>query len=216
MPYASGFFCSNMKKVSINYILGLLFVSLACSSNEPENDYYDFLAICMDEYFLDHGVSSSQKLADFEFDLIEEGHLHDNSGNAYKVLLRNLSRDIYFKPPLKIDDFHHALLYNNPPGLYQCVEFHYGIDSLTLTTLKIFDVQEKLAEELSNKEEILIQDLFSIYLNELTDKDFEKPYIKETILLLLYRWYFSSKYNRDIPVDFDELPVIESDSTLLD
>lgn len=188
------------------------FAIVGCNSNPKENDYYDFLAICMDEFFLDHGVSSSQKLADFEFDLIEEGHLFDDSGKAYKVLLRNLSREIYFAPPLKIDDFNHALLYKNPPQLYQCVDFHFGVDSTALTHLKIFNVQEKIALELSDKEEVLIQDIFSIYHKELDDKDIEQPYIKETVLLLLYRWYFSSKYNREIPVDFDKLPVIEKDS----
>lgn len=201
-----------MKKWSFIFLIGVILTLFACSSNPKENDYYDFLAICMDEFFLDQGVSSNQKLADFEFDLIEEGHLFANSGKAYKVLLRNLSRDIYFPPPLKIDDFNHALLYKNPPQLYQCVDFHFGVDSIALTHLKIFSVQEKLAQELSNKEEVLIQEIFSIYYKELDDEDFEKPYIKETILLLLYRWYFSSKYNREIPVDFNELPVIERDS----
>ncbi len=169
------------------------FAIVGCNSNPKENDYYDFLAICMDEFFLDHGVNSTEKLEDFEFDLIEEGHLYDPSGKAYKVLLRNLSRDIYFVPPLKIDDFHNALLYKNPPELYRCVDFHYGVDSLALTQLKFFAVQEKIGEELSSKEEVRIQDLFSIYLNELDESDLEKPYSKDTILLLLYRWYFASK-----------------------
>jgi hypothetical protein len=198
-----------MKTWSYLFLFVAAVTNAGCFSNPKENDYYEFLAICMGEFFLDHGVNATEKLEDFEFDLIEEGHLYDNSGKAYKVLLRNLSRDIYFAPPLKIDDFHNTLLYKNPPELYRCVNFHYGVDSLALTQLKFFTIQEKIGEELSSKKEVRIQDLFAIYLNNLDNSDFEKPYIKETILLLLYRWYFASKYNREIPVNFDELPVID-------
>jgi hypothetical protein len=31
------------------------------------------------------------------------------------------------------------------------------------------------------------------------------PFIRESVLLFLYRWYFNSKYNRDIPIDLDQL-----------
>jgi hypothetical protein len=189
------------------FFIPLLF---GCSSSTDEEDLYSFLSICMDEYFLDQGVSSSLKLEQFENTLISEEHLFDNSGEAYKVLLRNLSKEIYFSPPLKFDDFNNALLYKNPPELYQCVNYHYGVDSLELTALKIFSVQENLAQKFSKQEEIKIQEIFDFYLSSLNDNDFQKPYIKDTILLLLYRWYFSSKYNRDIPVDFEELPRIEN------
>lgn len=199
-------------QLSIRHIFFLIPLFIGCSENNNEEDYYSFLSICMDEYFLDKGVSSIQELEQFETSLIAEGHLFDNSGAAYKVLLRNLSKKIYFDPPLKIDDFKHNLLYTNPPELYRCVNFHYGIDSIALTNIKIFSVQEKLAKEFTATDKIKIQDIFTFYLSELDNSDFEKPYIKDTILLLLYRWYFSSKYNRDIPVDFNELPRVENNN----
>lgn len=188
-----------------------MFLLLAsCSQELQEDDLYDFLNICNDEFYLDHGVLASEELEDFQYFLIDEGHLYDKSGNSLRVLLRELSKKLYFDPPLKKEDFRNALLYKNPQELASCVDYHYNIDSTKIASLPFYDVSQKIEDHLTEHEEVKIQDLFSIYAKNLSVEEFEKPYIKETVLLLLYRWYFSSKYNREIPIDFDELEEYDS------
>ena len=188
---------------------------MSCNQDLNDDDLYDFLNICNDEFYLDHGVFASEELEDFHFFLIEEGHLYDETGNSLRVLLRDLSKKLYFDPPLKKDDFRNALLYKNPHRLSECVEYNYGIDSIRLAELDFYEVTKKIEEHLSAHEEVKVQDLFSIYAKNLSIEELEKPFIKETVLLLLYRWYFSSKYNRDIPIDFDELEEFQQEGDSL-
>lgn len=178
-------------------------MTTSCKEKYSDYDLYEFLNICNDEFYLDHGVLASEKLKEFESFLIEEGHLLDNSGKSYKVLLRNLTEKVYFDPPLVKDDFNNALLYKNPKQLYDCVGETFQIDSLRLTELPFYKVIEKVAEYLSKDEEVAIQGLFKIYATELSEEELETPYIKESILIMFYRWYFSSKYDRSIEIEMD-------------
>ena len=182
----------------LSFIYFTVFI-LSCKSNSTR-DLYEFLSICQDEFFLDHGVQASEKLIEFEQFLIEEGHLVDVSGKSYIVLLRQLAKKTYFDPPLKKENFNNALLYKNPPNLYQCVETTYGIDSIQLALLPYHHVAEQVAEYLTSDEEVMVQGIFKIYSEQLSSNELEQPYIRETVLLLLYRWYFSSKYDRTLMI----------------
>lgn len=189
-----------MLRKLLSFIL-MLFVLLSCS--KQEDDIYEFLNICNDSFYLDYGVEASEKMKEFQQELIDEGHLIDPSGAALKGLLQKLAKKTYFDPPLKKDDFNNALLYKYPTQLYTCVEKHYAVDSTTLVSLPFSKTQEKIAIYASSSEAIPIQGFFKIYAEEMSNKELEKPYIKESILLFLYRWYFQSKYDRQIPIQLD-------------
>lgn len=186
------------------FILFLSLFTFLVSCNDEQDDVYEFLNICNDEFYLDHGVLASEKMETFQQELIEEGHLLDNSGYALKVLLRHLAKKAYFDPPLKKDDFKNALLYKYPTQLYTCVSKNYNIDSTTLASLPFSKTQEKIANYASSDESIPVQGFFKIYAEELTEEELSKPYIKESILLFLYRWYFQSKYDREIQINLEE------------
>lgn len=185
------------------FILFLILFFYLVSCNDQQDDIYDFLNICNDEFYLDYGVLASEKMNIFHQELIDEGHLVDDSGHALKVLLRNLAKKTYFDPPLRKDDFNNALLYKYPDQLYGCVTKYYNIDSSSIANLPFTETQEKIAIYASNSESIPVQGFFKIYAEELTDEELSKPYIKESILLFLYRWYFQSKYDREIPINLE-------------
>lgn len=191
---------ANMKYCFI-YLLSLLATLNSC--DVQENDIYEFLNICNDEFYLDHGILASEEMETFQQELIDEGHLIDDSGYALKVLLRSLAKKTYFDPPLKKDDFNNALLYKYPTHLYTCVMDNYNIDSTKLATLSFSKTQQKIATFASSGNAIPVQGLFEIYATELSDAALTTPYIRESVLLFLYRWYFQSKYDRDIPIDLN-------------
>lgn len=188
-------------KIRILLFLNVLLMSVNCKTKYNDYDLYEFLNICNDEFYLDLGVNASNKLEAFETFLIQENHLIDRSGKSYKVLLRELVKKTYFDPPLAKDDFNNVLLYKNPKHLYECVGETFQIDSVRLTELHFFEVSEKIANYLSKDKEVAVQGIFEIYANELSEKELEMPYIREIILTMLYRWYFSSKYDRTIHIE---------------
>lgn len=173
---------------------------LCCCSNHSEQDTYDLLSVCLEDFYLDQGSDLNEELIAFEKALYDEEHLHERSGYGYLVLLRKLVKETYFSPPLKIEDFESSLLYENPENIFDCANKNFGLDSLTVAELNIFSVSQEISE-IVEKEEFSIQSVFDAYANKLTAEEMEQPYVKQTILLLFYRWYFTSKYNREIPID---------------
>lgn len=181
----------------------LFFLTILNSCHDEQDDLYEFLNICNDSFYLDFNVSASEEMNTFQQDLIDEGHLIDRSGYALKVLLRELAKKTYFDPPLRKDDFEYALLYKYPNGLYTCVAENYNIDSTELAALPFSETLNKIADYASSDESIPVQGFFKIYAEELSEEELSKPYIKESVLLFLYRWYFQSKYDREIPIDLE-------------
>jgi hypothetical protein len=55
-----------------------------------------------------------------------------------------------------------------------------------------------------SSEEVPIQEIFTIYANEIETTEYEMPFVKDALLLFLYRWYFTSKYDRSIPIELNE------------
>lgn len=187
-------------KFVLAFMIGC-FLFTSCSYTKKE-DLYEFLAICNHEFYFDFGVHIQDTLSEFETLLIEEGHLISPSGESYKSLLASLKKDIYFNPPLKKDNFNNVMLYKNPEALIVCAQETFNVDSVKFYQLPFYTLSSEISNTFTTKETLAIQDLFNFYL-KLPKEEFEYPFVKENILLLFYRWYFRSKYDRSIPLTED-------------
>lgn len=183
----------------------LMLLNFCTTDSLTEKDIYALLSVCQNEFYFEQGVDLEEVLTAFEKELIEEGHLLDPTGKSFRILFRDLHQEIYFSPPLKKDDFVAAALYENPADLMICVENTFNIDTTQILNLPYTKFTQKLSEYLTENESVSVQRLFHFYGHDLQAEDFEMPFIRESVLLFLYRWYFNSKYNRDIPIDLDEL-----------
>jgi len=190
-------------KLSVFSIV-IFFLLLGCKNENEKETIYGLLQVCHDEYYLDFGVSASEHLADFESYLIQQGHLYEKSPEAYKVLFRKLAKEIYFAPPLPKDDFNNALLYKNPDNIIECMSETFQIDSTQFINLSYYKASKKIQSLMLSSEEVPIQEIFTIYANDIEINEYEMPFVKDALLLFLYRWYFTSKYDRSISIDLDK------------
>lgn len=176
------------------FIIPFLFVT-SCSQDEKakEEEIYTFLNICFEDYYKNYDIEISEELRLFEKHLIKEGHLLDSTGYSYKMLLKSLKRNTYFEAPLTFDDFEEAMLYKNPSSLINCASVVFKVDSTSVSNTHFSKVTEDLSNELSTKETVSIQYFFDIYNTQLSEEELQMPYIKQSLQLLLYRWYFKSK-----------------------
>lgn len=172
----------------------LLFVGSCTSKKEAtETEVYTFLNICFEDYYKNYDIEISDSLQLFEKQLIKEGHLLDSTSKSYKMLLKSLKRNTYFEKPLDFNSFDKVLLYKNPSDLTYCASTVFNIDSVTVSNTHFFKITEKVKEELSTQESISIHDLFRMYNVELSEEELQLPFIKQSLQLLLYRWYYKSK-----------------------
>ena len=186
-------------KIAFSILLVVLFAS--CNSNDNYDQQYEFLLTCYEDYYLNYDIEITPLLDDFEQELIAEGHLKDGSGKSYKELLNYLKENNYFKTPLKKIDFENKVLYKTPSKIANCGISVFGLDSTDIAQTSYFRAERKIAEALESKEEISVNYIFDVYANELSNEDLEKPFVKQSMLVFFYRWYFQSKYDRDIPID---------------
>lgn len=187
------------------FICIILLLNCCASDSLSDKDMYALLSVCQNEFYLQKGVDLEEILTAFEKELIEEGHLLDATGKSFRILFRDLHQEIYFSPPLKKDDFVAAALYENPADLIICAANTFNVDSMLILNLPYTKFTQKINEYLTENENVSVQRLFHFYGHDLQADDFEMPFIRESVLLFLYRWYFNSKYNRDIPIDLDQL-----------
>jgi hypothetical protein len=131
--------------------------------------------------------------------------LSDSSGKAYKNLLAQLSRDVYFNPPLKFDAFNNAVLYKVPDNLMECATSIFGMDSSEIANTSYFKVQGKIRRDLQQDDSISIGNVFNYNATYLSEDDFNAEFVRYSTLQLLYRWYFQSKYSREIPLTEAEI-----------
>lgn len=190
-------------KFKIKLVSKLFFLSLIVFScnDKKESEIYELLSVCNDEFYLDYGIIASDELMDFENELIQEGHLVNNEPKSYIVLFRKLKKELYFSPPLKKENFKNALLYENPKNLFECMESTFRVDSLSLSNLAFTSFTDGLANLMSTEEEINVRLIFDYYANNLDENLLQYSYVKYSTLHFLYKWYFMSKYNREIPLD---------------
>lgn len=181
------------------FLIGISFF-WGCEEKNDEFELYDLLLVCYNDFYESKGISASDTLQVFEDFLIQEGHLKDNSGASYRELLYFLKSATYFNPPLKKIDFTNTLLYDNPNNLLYCVHYNFNVDSTDFMTLSYYKCTEKIAKTIEEKESIDIHDMFDAYLSFLDEETIKQPFVKESLLQFFYRWYFTSKYNRDIPI----------------
>ena len=177
-----------------------IFILNACQSSKEKEDYevYTYLKICFEDYYLNYDVKVTPLLDKFEILLLEEGHLSDTTGKAYKALFKSLNNTDYFNPPLKMEDFNNAVLYKNPSNILECATTVFSLDSIDVVSTQFSKLAREINEKITHEEEVSIHYFFDLYQHKLTDEEIRMPYVKQSILLLLYRWYFKSKYDRDI------------------
>tara|TARA_B100000508_G_scaffold24343_1_gene17490 strand:- start:19926 stop:20540 length:615 start_codon:yes stop_codon:yes gene_type:complete len=193
-------------KLSLAVLSFLLIILSGCAEQySTDQKIYTFLEVCYEYYYLNYDVDVSAELANFETVLINEGHLSDSTGEAYSKLLDFLSQENYFNPPLKFDGFNNVVLYKVPDDLVGCAQSIYGIDSSLVKQTNYFKAQQKIREQLANSQEISINQLFKYNSDYLDSKTLTSPFVKQSILQLLYRWYFKSKYDREIPLSEENL-----------
>jgi hypothetical protein len=156
------------------------------------------LKICFEDYYLNHDVEITPLLDDFEIFLLKEGHLSDTTGEAYKSLFKSLRKTDYFDPPLKMEDFNNTLLYKNPSNIIGCATTVFSLDSAAILSTNFSKIAREINEKTTKEENVSIHYFFDLYQNRLTNEEIRMPYVKQSILVLLYRWYFKSKYDREI------------------
>src|SRR5690554_7329688 len=88
----------------------------SCQSTKESNDkeVYSYLELCFEDYYLNYDVEVTPLLNQFELHLLEEGHLSDTTGQAYKALFSSLDSTDYFNPPLKRSEEHTSELQSRP------------------------------------------------------------------------------------------------------
>ncbi|PWH86061.1 hypothetical protein [Brumimicrobium oceani] len=184
-------------------ILLLLSILNACQSPEKVKDQetYTYLKVCFEDYYLNYDVEITPLLDEFELLLLDEGHISDTTGVAYKTLFDSLAVNDYFNPPLKKEDFDNTVLYKNPSNIISCASALFAVDSNEIVKTNFSKIASKINQEIEKGEDISIHYFFDIYKRELSDEELRAPYVKQSVLLLLYRWYFKSKYDRDIQIE---------------
>lgn len=180
-----------------SYIFSLFIALLMLSSCNQEkelteDEVYEFLELCFEDYYLNYDVEITEELNKFEKQLTRELRLKDTTGRSYKRLLKDLEENSYFEAPFNTANFNEVILFKNPTQLLECMENSYGIDSIQVSNTRFYKVQGKILEVMTENDEVSIQYFFNTYRNRLSPEEIKKPYVKQTILSLLYRWYYQS------------------------
>lgn len=187
-------------KIKIIFIFTLLFIVYSCQNKKEltEYDIYTFLEICYEDYYFNYELEITPLLDEFEQQLVNEGHLKDTTGSSYKELLKNLETENYFFPPLNIEGFNEVALYKNPPNILECANKTFSIDSTFILKTRFSQVSQRINQKIDEDEDISVHYFFNTYRNQLSSKEIKMPYIKQTILLTLYRWYYKSALEKEI------------------
>ncbi|MDG0972869.1 MAG: hypothetical protein P8O07_01810 [Crocinitomicaceae bacterium] len=189
-----------VKWIFICALIGCLF---SCQEQATEEELYDLLLVCYNDYYESSDIAASDTLHEFENFLISEGHLQGPTGKSYRELLSYLKTNTYFKLPLKKIDFTNELLYDNPSDLIYCVHYNFNIDSAQFMNLQYYQCAQTLGEYMQGPS-INIHDVFDTYIHYLDEETIEQPFVRESLLQFFYRWYFTSKYNREIEIPSQE------------
>jgi hypothetical protein len=172
--------------------------------------------VCYEDYYLNFDVNISEELYLFENHLISEGHLEDTSGDSYKNLLLKLSQKTYFEKPLEFDNFNKTILYKVPNDLMGCSQSIFGIDSSLVKNTPYFKAQKKIRDELKLESEISINKVFKFNSDYVPSKAMTAPFVKQSILQLLYKWYFKSKNQRETSQAFEGFDKPSDSTTLIE
>lgn len=187
-------------KNKLAYFYVLLFLAFSCTNKErlTELEIYTFLEICYEDYYFNYDLEITPLLEDFEQQLIKEGHLKDSTGIAYKELLKKLESETFFSLPLNKEGFNEVALYKNPSHIIDCAYNTFSIDSALVLNTRFSQVSHRINQKIEEDEEISIHYFFNTYRNQLSPKEIKMPYIKQTILLTLYRWYYKSAIEHEL------------------
>lgn len=177
-------------------IWGIICLSVLAACAAEEENIYDYIEICQNDFYQQYGISATDTLNQFEQRLIQEGLLKDASYSSYKELLHTLSSEVYFDAyPFEIKS-NAPLLTLNPDRLDVCLERNYGIDSTALTQLPYYELQIDLQAYYSSSENLHVSGIFQRYLKHINAEEFQHPFIRLELQKLLYRWYFESKQQK--------------------
>lgn len=177
------------------YVLLVLSVISACQSSKrmSNHEIYGYLQDCFADYYNDYNIKIIPLLNNFEQELVKEKYLSDTTGEAYSQLFRRLNSETYFQPPLKKETFNKVVLLKSPSNIIQCASSVYTIDSNVVRQLPFSKLQRKINLHLTSNDSISVDYFFTMYAFNIASKEYREPYVKQTLLLFLYRWYYQSK-----------------------
>lgn len=172
----------------------VFFTFNSCQSDKKLSDdaIYLLLLSCYEDYYKNYDIEVSAILNQFEEQLLKEKRLSDTTGTAYKELLRSLDKTDYFTPPLQTKNFNKVILYKNPTELLNCAINVFSLDSTEVSNTHFAEIEREIHHKVTGEEEVSIHYFFQVYQTKLSKDEIRKPYIKQNILLLLYRWYYIS------------------------
>lgn len=185
-----------MNRIFGFFILFVLFCGCQQKDKLSNHDIYSYLELCFENYYKEYNVNITPLLNNFENTLINEGYLNDTSATSYQQLFQELDAHTYFKAPLEKDNFNRIVLLKNPSDVLQCATAVYSIDSARIAQLPFSQLQQKINNHLTTNDSISLHYFFNVYAYEMADKEYNEPYVKQTILLFLYRWYYQSKLHQ--------------------
>lgn len=178
--------------------LSILFLIIVVSCSEKEEELYDFIDICQDEFYASYGINLEDSLLEFEAKLIEHQLLRDKSFEAYQDLLFELESENKFNDyPFSIPS-NSALLVLNPKNLKECIGNRYAIDSVQLSALNYYKLQKDLSNYYASTETVGVGGVFRRYKRHIKKEDFSSIFVRKEILKLFYRWYYESEKNGDL------------------
>lgn len=180
-------------KISL-FIFVVLLISVSCTNDKKLSDeeIYSFLEICLEDYYQNYDIELLEALNQFEQHLIQSGKLRDSSGKSYKELLIHLDEYGYFQGDLSFSKFNNVILFQNPSDIISCGIQIFSLDSTEIVNTHFGEISHEIQKTLEKTENMSINFFFRIYYRSLDEEEFELPYIKPTIQLLLYRWYYQS------------------------
>jgi|SRR5690554_4405821 len=199
-----------MLKQKVFFLLLLLLFACQTSEEVKESETYTYLEVCLEDYYLNYDVEITPLLNEFELLLLNEGHIADTTGAAYKKLIDTLAENDYFKTPLKKEDFNNVALYKNPASIIQCATQVFGIDSTKVTQLNFSKIGQQINAKIDKDKDISIHYILNLYKTQLSNEEIRMPYVKQSLLILFYRWYFKSKYDREIDIEKNISPKSKS------
>lgn len=188
----------------VSYCLAFVLISSCSETNDRAESTYPYLAVCYEDFYWNEGVDIAEELATFEASMIKDGQLEDSTGTSYLRLLDELSHKEYFPLPLPYDQFDNEILYKTPDGLIACAQSVFGIDSSLVQETNFYHAQQRINQEGTQRDEMPVQLIFSIYAAELKPSDFKGDFVRYSVLHLLYRWYFKSKHDHSLPLPTSE------------
>lgn len=182
-----------MKKLGFIFLICISFSACQSSNQLSNDDIYEFLQECFNSYYDEFNIKITPELNKFELFMIKENQLKDTTGSAYKKLFKKLDETTYFPESHQKKIYNKVILLKTPSNIITCATHVYAIDSQRIKALPFARLQSEMQPHLTENDAISLHYFFKTYAYDIKLEEYRKPYIKQTLLLFLYRWYYQSQ-----------------------